>query len=446
MKQKGAAENEYSYASAEAVTKARLLEDRKNVRIAGSSMFFNGVCASSGGVIVALMQEHVGINYTESGMLLSALSIGQLFSCWLVGFLPAKIGLKQTIWIMASGQLLGYALMTGVTAFSLPILFACCLLSYFLIGVAKGATLNVANVMSGKTTEPAKNLNLEHAAFACGSLAAPVGIALIGKNIPVWWAPLLMLTVGGGLLYLVFLCAKLPGKEEKAEAHVKRKTCANENAASETKQLTEAAEQCQKKTQAESGYVKEKSRYAFLHSGKFWLLTLLLFCQQCTEIAVTGWLVTYFKDTGILTGMASQMTVSIVWAAMMVGRLFIAFRLHFKNFPFALMIMGFCCTLTYIALLTAHGPAAALLLLGLFGLGIAGIYPTTIAAAGEMLSNESMGVMLPLAAIGAISMPSLVGAVAERMGIHAGMLVILLSVTGVMVLGGALCLMDKKRD
>lgn len=387
-------------------------EDRRSVSIAGSSMFFNGICASSGGVIVALLQEHAGMSYAQSGMMLSALSIGQLFSCWLVGFLPAKIGLKKTIWIMSAGLGLGYLLMTGVSALALPILFLSCLCGYFLIGVGKGATLNVANVMSGKTLEPAKNLNLEHAAFAFGSLIGPVIIAGMSAAELAWWTPLLMLSLSGVLLYLVFLSAGLPGKPQTKTAG---------------------------RAQTSTG-----GRYSFLKSGKFWLLTSILFCQQCTEIAVTGWLVTYFKDMGILTGAASQMTVTVVWAAMMVGRLFIAFRLKLKNLPRAMMLMGLGCTLTYLAMLTAGNAVAALILLGLFGLSIAGVYPTTIAAAGEMLSNESMGVMLPLAAIGAIAMPSLVGAVAERLGIQAGMLLILISVTGIMLLGGLLGVMEKK--
>lgn len=33
--------------------------------------------------------------------------------------------------------------------------------------------------------------------------------------------------------------------------------------------------------------------------------TALLFCQNAAENGVTGWLVTYFKDSGILTAVGS---------------------------------------------------------------------------------------------------------------------------------------------
>lgn len=55
---------------------------------------------------------------------------------------------------------------------------------------------------------------------------------------------------------------------------------------------------------------KEKTTdWSFLKSKKFWLLTGLLFCQNAAEFSVNGWMVTYFKDSGIISGMLSTYTV-----------------------------------------------------------------------------------------------------------------------------------------
>lgn len=50
--------------------------------------------------------------------------------------------------------------------------------------------------------------------------------------------------------------------------------------------------------------------------------TALLFCQNAAENSVTGWLVTYFKDSGILTaaGLGAGMAADILPYAGMLAR------------------------------------------------------------------------------------------------------------------------------
>ncbi|MFR9065774.1 MAG: hypothetical protein ACLVJH_01455 [Faecalibacterium prausnitzii] len=52
---------------------------------------------------------------------------------------------------------------------------------------------------------------------------------------------------------------------------------------------------------------------------------------------------------------------------------------------------------------------------------MAGMNPTAVASAGRMTSVTSMGIMLPVAASGAILMPWVIGVVAESAGLAAGM-------------------------
>lgn len=51
-----------------------------------------------------------------------------------------------------------------------------------------------------------------------------------------------------------------------------------------------------------------------------------------------------------------------------------------------------------------------------------GVNPTAIAGAGNMLSAASVGVMLPIAGIGAILMPWIICVLAEYIGLQIGML------------------------
>ena len=166
---------------------------------------------------------------------------------------------------------------------------------------------------------------------------------------------------------------------------------------------------------------KEKIDWSFLHSVQFWLLTGLLFCQNAAEQSVTGWMVTYFKGSGIITGALAAYTVTVMWGATLVARLLIAFVFPFKQPRKAMVVMGVGCTIFYFCLMQAHTQGAAILLLFAFAFAMAGMNPTAVASAGKMTSVTSMGIMLPAASSGAILMPWIIGRVAERAGLAVGM-------------------------
>lgn len=353
------------------------------------AMFFNGLCASSGGVILAVLQERYQISYRWGGLLLAMLSVGNLAAGFAAGALPAHWGMRRTVLCFAGGSLLGYGLMTatGNPWFLLA--------TFLFVGVAKGTTLNTSSALiAAYVPNKTRGMNLIHACFATGSLLCPLLIAFLsGARFP-WWAPMAGIAVCGAMLWLVFAAAGLPGKE--------------------------------------AGKEKGKNDWTFLRSLRFWILTGLIFFQNCAEISVTSWLVTYFKDAGILTGAAGKMTVTVIWSAMLAGRLCIAFLIPVRNSFRTLSVMSACCVVTYILLLLCKTPAAALICLALFGLAIAGINPTAVAA-GNALSSEGIGVMLPAAGIGAVLMPYLTGAVAQTFGIWAGMMCTVFALIGMTV-------------
>ena len=142
---------------------------------------------------------------------------------------------------------------------------------------------------------------------------------------------------------------------------------------------------------------------------------------------------TYFEDTGILAGSLSDLTVTVVWTAMLTARLLIAFVLKPASRLRSLTLMSVASAVTYLLLLFAGSGAAALGALFLFGFSIAGTYPTAIAKASGAMSNASVGVLLPVAGVGAIVMPYITGAVAQAVGIHGGMMCPLATLAGMLV-------------
>ena len=73
-------------------------------------MIFDGLCASSASVILPLLRENYDIPYQIAGLLLAFLSIGNLASALLCGFLPRWWGVRKTALVFTSGMFLGYLL------------------------------------------------------------------------------------------------------------------------------------------------------------------------------------------------------------------------------------------------------------------------------------------------------------------------------------------------
>ena len=130
----------------------------------------------------------------------------------------------------------------------------------------------------------------------------------------------------------------------------------------------------------------------------------------------------------------------------LLARLYFVFIRPLKDPPKGLVVMGIGCVAGYALLLGAKSSLGALAALALFGLFLAGVNPTAVSCAGKGLSNAGMGVMLPIAGIGAIAMPYIVGAVAEGFGIHTGMIAIMAANVGIVVFAVLYRIMQKKEQ
>ena len=355
--------------------------EQQNTRLRNAgflTFFFSGICAISSGVVVSLLQEKYGFAYGMTGTLLSLMSIGNLLAGFLTGILPGVLGMKPSVLLLTTGYAIGYGLM-GFSGAELVLSLA-----FFLVGIAKGSAMNACTILvSGNSKDRTRGMNLMHSCYACGALLCPFLIAAAGK-ISTSLA-VLVLAALGIVLWLVYLATPMGGKTSGAKGG------------------------------------KEKIDWSFLRSVRFWLLTGLLFCQNAAEQSVTGWMVTYFKGSGIITGALAAYTVTVMWGATLVARLLIAFVFPFRHPRKAMVVMGITCTVFYFFLMQAHTQGAAILLLFAFAFAMAGMNPTAVASAGRMTSVTSMGIMLPAASSGAILMPWIIGLVAEDAGLAAGM-------------------------
>lgn len=370
-------------------------------RNTGLAVFFvSGICVISGGVVVSMLQETYGFAYGTTGTLLSLMSIGNLLAGFASGILPGKIGMKKTMVILTGGYALGYLFMS-VSGW-VPMLMA----AFFIVGIAKGSTLNCCTILVGDNAKDrTKGMNIMHSCYALGALLCPfvIGAARRGGD----WLVTAVLALCGLSVWLAFVAVPM---EEKGSLQ------------------------------------KETTDWSFLRSRKFWLLTGLLFCQNGAETSVTGWLVTYFKGSGMISGALSAYTVTVMWSATLIARMLIAFVFPLKNAYTAMIGMGIFGTVFYGGLITAKSQTAAIVLLFAFSFAVAGMNPTAVASAGRMTSIASMGIMLPAASSGAILMPWVIGVVAERFGIGAGMASNIVPCAGMFLFSAALWRVSKKDD
>ena len=351
-------------------------EAKTRLRNAGFlTFFFSGICAISSGVVVSLLQEQYGFAYGMTGTLLSLMSIGNLLAGFLTGILPGVLGMKPSVLLLTIGYTVGYGIM-GFTGAEVLLAVA-----FFLVGIAKGSAMNACTILvSDNSADRTRGMNLMHSCYACGALLCPFLIAAAAKvsaSLAVF-----LLAALGVVLWLVYLKTPMEGKAKGQKTAID---------------------------------------WSFLRSTQFWLLTGLLFCQNAAEQSVTGWMVTYFKGSGIIAGTLAAYTVTVMWGATLVARLLIAFVFPFKNPRKAMITMAVTCTIFYVGLMQAHSQLAAILLLFAFAFAMAGMNPTAVASAGRMTSVTSMGIMLPAASSGAILMPWVIGRVAESAGLATGM-------------------------
>ena len=343
----------------------------------------NGMLALSIGSLLPYIRDSRGLEYAFCGMILSLHSVGNLISGFISGALPAVLGRKKSILLFNAFFALSY----------LVIIFSdnnyLLALAFFLTGMARGATSNFCN-QSINELAPGKAslLNGLHAMFAIGAFVFPLLLlALTSVDASNWIYACYFMLAMGILSWILYFIVPVSSDTVKKE----------------TKTTT--------------------AGFAFFKEPLFYLCTLTLFFYLCAEQGVIGWMITYFKDTGLLPASLSQVTASVLWIMILAGRLLCAWLTSKIQKEWLLLIMGFGLVGFFILLL--FSTSTPLILVGIMGFGfsMAGLYPTTVSFAGTIIQKYSLAwsFILTIASFGSILMPSIIGKIAETAGIYYGM-------------------------
>lgn len=337
------------------------------------AFFANGMMALVLGSILTYLMKEAGINYSVAGALLSAFAIGNLFASFINPVLARKIGRKKTTILLS--LLLPINLFIISLVAPVPVLYMAC----FFLGIGRGSVSIFNNMVVNDYDGTPFALNLLHTLFAMGAFLAPLLTSVFinaGLN---WRYIIYTVTILTTITVIGYITVPL---EEKALQNKKE--------------------------------VKDKENL-FLKNLDFYFVGLLLFFYLGVENCVNGWFVTYFKGIGIMGDTYATNLVSVTWIIIMMGRLVTGYFSK-KISKYKIMLINCICTVIFFVLLIST-KNLTVITISVVGLGFffAGIYPTGIANAGELIqgSTTGMSLLLAMAALGGIITPQIVGAIAD---------------------------------
>ncbi len=359
-------------------------EQARLLRCVLFAFFVSGAAAQPLGSFVPFLRQSYGFSYDFSGVLLSCQSAGNLIAVAIAGVLPAYLGRRRAILATAVWMAVGYLIFAaGIGAHAM--LAAACLM----MGVARGGNSNFSNTMISTLPgeKAARGFNLLHGCFAIGALLSP--------------------------LALVFCANRWPGAGWRVMAGALFALC--------LAQLIDYLRMPIPRIEASGG--AKAIDHSFLRQPRFWLGSLMLFFYISTEYAIVGWLVTYFQDIGALSPDLSQMMNSLLWFVIFLGRMLGALVTGRISRDRLLVIDGFGMFACFLLLFLSRTPGMIALGLAGTGLFMATIYPSAFAFGSESVRGNDFGcsVLILTGSAGGILTPMLVGFVAERAGIRAGM-------------------------
>lgn len=343
------------------------------------------------GAIMPYLIEDYGISYNTAGTYLSLFACGNLFASYYVHWVIEKFGVKASIIVLSALITIGYCTLTLT---QVGVLLAGC---FFCIGVGRGSISNVDNsLINDFAPGELKYLNYLHMFFAIGAFLSPLAVVfLMGQGLG-WKSVVYCCLAVSSAMFLVYCILPISRKPKPKAVEVE----------------------------------KAENRKSVLADPGFVLGCSLLFFYVGAEGAMVGWLVTYLKNSGIMTGSQAQYAFSSLWVVMIIGRFISAHLATVVKNTTILLVGALAAFVMFVIFLFSMNPY--ILFAGIIGIGFffAPTYPTTISVCGRMLqgNTKAMGILLSVAGLGGVVIPYVVGFLADIFGLYVGMASIIVSV------------------
>jgi FHS family glucose/mannose:H+ symporter-like MFS transporter len=364
--------------------------------VAATGIFVFGIVMAVLGTLFGLpeMRSRLQMSLAQQGSMFLLLYLGIFLATLVAGPVIDAIGNK--VILVASSVLVG----AGMAGFALAHSFGAAAIPSVLLGFGGGGLNTSTNALVSDLYGEKRGsmLNLLGIFYGIGALCIPLLAAVIAGYLPI--AQQLLLCAG-----LAVACALLFMAMHFPEAH-----------AVQTFSWREAI---------------KVTRYPGVL-----ILGFLLFCQSGNEACIGGWTSTYVGTAG-LGAQTATFILAGYWAALMVGRLLVARLLEIVSKQQMVLASGagaFLGAAILLANQSQWGLVAGVLVIGV---SYAGVFPTTLAIAGDAyqkLAGTVFGLLFAIALVGGMSFPWMVGQISQAHGVRYGMVVPLFGATAICVL------------
>ena len=345
------------------------------------------------GAILPDLKADYALSYQVGGALLSVQSVGYVLAGLLAGYLPLMLGIKKSFILIQFSVTLGFVmlLISGNPVWLL--------IAMFLIGIGKGGITNYNNLLMNIYSEGnAGPLNILHACFAAGAVIAPlIALAVSGWRMAV--------TIGCICCAASLVFLFLAGFSDKDLETSDKDSDASDPAA-------DGMEESRKK----------KVDYGFFLEKLFWVTVIICFFYQAVEASFMGWMTSFLVDTGLMEASLAQFTTSVLWMALMAGRLLCSLAATKFSPRHMILALTVITTVFMVLLLQSSSPVGLIIATAGIGLGMSGMFGTSVSNAGDIFSRYPvcMGFFVFMTSMGAIVAPAIIGVVANTAGMHTG--------------------------
>jgi MFS transporter, FHS family, glucose/mannose:H+ symporter len=353
-----------------------------------------GIVTTLLGPILPMLAARWHLGDAEVGWLFFAQFTGGIIGSAMSSRMIVQFGLLR---LMACG----YAL-TAVAVACLGISsWGIGLLSVWSSGLALGFTAPAINLLIAETNTErrAAALNVLNFAWALGAVAGPPIIAFFARDAGLVRPLIGLATLLGGVAFLI---ARRTITDSLSAPH--QQTLQQKDPASFERSVLHAW----------------ATPYALLTGG-------LIFIYVGTETATSGWIATYALRLGAPTTGFETMTPSVFWAGLLIGRAIAPAILNLVSDAGLVLWSLFVAGAGLLIILLGSNLISVACGVGLTGLGLASVFPTTFAIFTRYFgrrTSQLTGSFFVMGGLGGALIPWFVGIVSGRFGdLRVGLLV-----------------------
>ena len=358
------------------------------------NMLLVGINAQIVGAVVPHIRGEFEFSDMLSGFLLSANSAGVLTMSLIASYSAIFLGLKRAYCVQHALIVVGLII---ISTTGNPILL---MAGMAFLGMGRGSTVNYSFQIANDITKSNPGImSMMNAFYAVGACVVPFFVIICIGRLGDWRYA----SFGVAAATAIGITLSTRMKIGKADSKAKE---------------------------------KQRGGYAFFKSKEYWIVLIMVFFYIGMETSVGGWIIIHFMDTHNAPDQLASSMLTVFWATMLFGRL--AFSAIANRIKESTLILWLSVGMAVFSALFIWVGGVGMALAATIGMGIfmSAFYSTALASIGSFISEYrvALGFVLTVGGLGAVTMPSVVGIVANQQGVQVGLIILVAASAGLLIL------------